>query len=61
MTHHFDGVGWPANAPSDPAARKEFIAGLHKAKTDLFMELVETGSLPLRPGTQNNPSPPVAI
>lgn len=50
MTHYFDKVGWPAAAPTDPIERKEFVAGLHKRKTKLFMDLIEKGSLPLRPG-----------
>ncbi|GJP34526.1 hypothetical protein CLOM_g18963 [Closterium sp. NIES-68] len=50
MTHYFDGVGWPAAAPTDATERAAFVAGLHKSKTALFMELVETGALPLRPG-----------
>ena len=47
MTHYFNNVGWPAVAE---VRRKEFVAGLHKRKTDLFMDLVESGELPLRPG-----------
>ncbi|KAG0626276.1 hypothetical protein M758_2G116000 [Ceratodon purpureus] len=48
MTHYFDGVGWPEDVPE--SERKAFVAGLHKRKTDLFMDLVESGELPLRPG-----------
>jgi hypothetical protein len=36
----------------DPEARKTLVADLHKLKTDLFMRLVETGAMPLRPGVQ---------
>ncbi|KAL2644840.1 hypothetical protein R1flu_012427 [Riccia fluitans] len=50
MTHYFNQAGWPEAAPTKESERKEFIAGLHKRKTDLFMDLVEKGSLPLRPG-----------
>ncbi|KAL3698079.1 hypothetical protein R1sor_012155 [Riccia sorocarpa] len=50
MTHYFNKVGWPEAAPTSESERKEFVAGLHKRKTDLFMDLVEKGSLPLRPG-----------
>ncbi|OAE33741.1 hypothetical protein AXG93_2884s1140 [Marchantia polymorpha subsp. ruderalis] len=50
MTHYYNKVGWPETAPTREVARKDFIAGLHKRKTDLFMELVDQGSLPLRPG-----------
>lgn len=46
MRRHFDETGWPvAEAERDAA-----IAKLHKLKTDLFMELIESGKLPLRPG-----------
>jgi HAD superfamily hydrolase (TIGR01509 family) len=48
MTHYFNGVGWPETVPEPQ--RKDFVAGLHKRKTDLFMDLVESGQLPLRPG-----------
>ncbi|CAI7729559.1 unnamed protein product [Closterium sp. NIES-53] len=50
MTHYFNQVGWPQAAPTDPSERAAFVAGLHKSKTALFMQLVETGALPLRPG-----------
>ncbi|CAI5462139.1 unnamed protein product [Closterium sp. Yama58-4] len=50
MTHYFNQVGWPQAAPTNPAERAAFVAGLHKRKTVLFMQLVETGALPLRPG-----------
>lgn len=46
MIRHFDETGWPAAA----ADRDTLIKALHKRKTDLFMELIEAGSLPLRPG-----------
>ncbi len=32
------------------AERAAFVAELHKLKTALFVELVERGELPLRPG-----------
>lgn len=47
MRHHFETEGWPSAAGSDHDA---FIAELHKRKTALFMEIVETGKLPLRAG-----------
>jgi hypothetical protein len=28
------------------------VAELHRLKTDLFMQLVETGAMPLRPGVK---------
>ncbi|MDU8946414.1 HAD family hydrolase [Ovoidimarina sediminis] len=45
MTRHFDETGWP-----DGADRGDLIARLHKVKTDAFMDLIEGGALPLRPG-----------
>ncbi|KAK0586496.1 hypothetical protein LWI29_008009 [Acer saccharum] len=42
--------GWPEKAPKSEAERKEFIASLHKRKTELFMALIEKKLLPLRPG-----------
>ncbi|GAU50317.1 hypothetical protein TSUD_136130 [Trifolium subterraneum] len=50
MTAYFNKTGWPANAPTGEQERKDFIASLHKRKTELFMELVEKKLLPLRPG-----------
>ncbi|KHN05797.1 CBBY-like protein [Glycine soja] len=50
MTAYFNKVGWPANAPTGEQERKEFIASLHKQKTELFMALIEKKLLPLRPG-----------
>lgn len=46
MRRHFDEVGWPVAEGERDAG----IAKLHKLKTDLFMELIESGALPLRPG-----------
>ena len=46
MTRDFNEVGWPG-AEAD---RKALIQSLHLRKTDLFMELIAAGSLPLRPG-----------
>ncbi|HJN23182.1 MAG TPA: HAD family hydrolase [Rhodospirillales bacterium] len=46
MRRHFNETRWPV-----PEAESDvFIRGLHKLKTDLFMELIESGQLPLRPG-----------
>ncbi|KAK1407196.1 hypothetical protein QVD17_38809 [Tagetes erecta] len=50
MTAYFNETGWPANAPKGEQERKEFIASLHKRKTELFMVLIEKKLLPLRPG-----------
>ncbi|MBL7184728.1 MAG: HAD-IA family hydrolase [Phycisphaerae bacterium] len=46
MRHYFDNNGWPADAADKDALIKE----LHKLKTDLFMQIIESGELPLRPG-----------
>lgn len=42
----------PYRTIKDEAARKELMLKLHKRKTDLFMEAVETGRMPLRPGVK---------
>jgi HAD superfamily hydrolase (TIGR01509 family) len=46
MRHYFETYGWPAGV----ADRDTLIKELHKLKTDYFMEIIETGQLPLRPG-----------
>jgi HAD superfamily hydrolase (TIGR01509 family) len=48
MRRHFDETGWPEGI----ADRNALIAQLHKLKTDIFMELIGKGKLPLRPGVQ---------
>ncbi|KAF6157566.1 hypothetical protein GIB67_004504 [Kingdonia uniflora] len=50
MTAYFNKMGWPENAPKSEEERKEFVAALHKRKTELFMVLIEKKLLPLRPG-----------
>eukprot|EP00268_Persea_americana_P059577 TRINITY_DN7331_c0_g1_i2.p1 TRINITY_DN7331_c0_g1~~TRINITY_DN7331_c0_g1_i2.p1 ORF type:complete len:333 (+),score=70.53 TRINITY_DN7331_c0_g1_i2:80-1078(+) len=50
MTAYFNQTGWPEKAPKTDEERKQFIASLHKRKTDLFMALIEKKLLPLRPG-----------
>ena len=50
MTRYFDEVGWPSSIPADK--RVAVIAELHKLKTSLFQEVVESGAVPLRPGVQ---------
>ncbi|XVF54608.1 hypothetical protein PTKIN_Ptkin05aG0195400 [Pterospermum kingtungense] len=50
MTAYFNQTGWPEKAPKTEEERKEFIASLHKRKTELFMALIENKLLPLRPG-----------
>jgi HAD superfamily hydrolase (TIGR01509 family) len=46
MRHYFDGCGWPSDVVDKDALVKE----LHKLKTDLFLQIVESGELPPRPG-----------
>ena len=46
MKHFFDKNGWPGKY-SD---KKELIVELHKLKTRIFMKMIESGALPLRPG-----------
>lgn len=46
MGRHFDEAGWPVKEDE----RKAFIAELHALKTRIFMELIQSGALPLRPG-----------
>ncbi|MHC4679475.1 MAG: HAD-IA family hydrolase, partial [Planctomycetota bacterium] len=46
MRHYFDSYGWPGGISDKDAIVKE----LHKLKTDLFVEIIESGELPLRPG-----------
>jgi len=46
MRAYFDSSGWPA----DTADKDALIEELHKLKTDLFMQIIESGELPLRPG-----------
>ena len=48
MKHYFGQVGWPAGYPD----REELILKLHHRKTELFMELIASGELPLRPGVR---------
>lgn len=50
MTTYFNKIGWPDVAPKTEGERKEFIASLHRRKTELFMALIEKRLLPLRPG-----------
>jgi HAD superfamily hydrolase (TIGR01509 family) len=48
MRHFFDTTAWPANVGDKDA----FIQDLHRRKTDLFMQIIESGELPLRPGVR---------
>lgn len=46
MKHYFNQHGWPEQYGD----RERLIKDLHRLKTDLFMELIESGSMELRPG-----------
>jgi len=46
MRYYFDQTGWPEDVPD----KDDLIKELHKLKTDLYMQIIEEGSLPLRPG-----------
>jgi HAD superfamily hydrolase (TIGR01509 family) len=46
MRHFFDTCGWPPSV-ADKAA---FISRLHVLKTDIFMQIIADGQLPLRSG-----------
>jgi len=48
MTAHWNEVGWPSAIPED--ARAEKVKALHLQKTGIFMDLIDEGSIPLRPG-----------
>ncbi len=48
MRHYFDGHGYPSGVGD----RDAFIQQLHQLKTDLFMQIIEAGELPLRPGVK---------
>lgn len=48
MTAHWNEVGWPNVIPEE--ARAEKVKALHLEKTDIFMDMIGEGSIPLRPG-----------
>lgn len=50
MRHHLHEKGFGVQV--SPEEEDELIKKLHKRKTDLFIELIESGSLPLRPGVK---------
>lgn len=51
MTVYWDRIGWPSGFPSHESQRA-LVKQLHARKTQLFMDLVEQGNVPLRPGVQ---------
>jgi beta-phosphoglucomutase-like phosphatase (HAD superfamily) len=48
MTAHWNEVGWPEKIPEPE--RQEKVKELHLRKTDIFMSMINEGSIPLRPG-----------
>lgn len=46
MRHFFNDVGWPDGVED----RETYIKELHKLKTEIFMQIIESGELSLRPG-----------
>ena len=46
MKAYFDEFGWPDNVDD----RDEFIKEMHRLKTDMFMEIIASGQLPIRSG-----------
>ena len=57
MTHYFDTVKetsepFKSQWPEDTEERRAWIKSMHLRKTDLFLEVVESGKLPLRPGVR---------
>lgn len=52
MTAHWNEVGWPASMPTAEAERQAKVLELHLRKTDIFMDFIKAGSIPLRPGVR---------
>lgn len=50
MTAHWNEVGWPENFPPEGDDRKAKVMELHLRKTDIFMDMIKEGNVPLRPG-----------
>jgi HAD superfamily hydrolase (TIGR01509 family) len=46
MRQYFDHSGWPEQATH----REDWLREMHRRKTERFMEVIEAGRLPLRPG-----------
>jgi HAD superfamily hydrolase (TIGR01509 family) len=49
MTAHWNEVGWPEGFPEGDD-RKAKVLELHLRKTDIFMDMIKTGDIPLRSG-----------
>jgi len=48
MTAHWNEVGWPDAIPEE--VRQEKVLELHLRKTDIFMDFIDAGKIPLRAG-----------
>ena len=48
MRHYLHGKGFGVEVP--PQEEEQLIKDLHKRKTAIFVDLIESGTLPLRPG-----------
>lgn len=48
MTAHWNEVGWPESLPEEK--RKDKVLELHLRKTDIFMDFIDAGKIPLRAG-----------
>lgn len=46
IRHYFNQKGWPEGVED----RDTYVKDLHKLKTDLFLKIIESGELSLRPG-----------
>jgi HAD superfamily hydrolase (TIGR01509 family) len=49
MTAHWNEVGWPEGFPEGDD-RQAKVKELHLRKTDIFMDMIKKGGVPLRPG-----------
>lgn len=43
----------PFKSIRDPEEQKAFLIEMHKLKTGIFQEIIESGAMPLRPGVKN--------
>eukprot|EP00980_Cylindrotheca_fusiformis_P004326 scaffold921_cov126-Cylindrotheca_fusiformis.AAC.5 len=50
MTAHWNEVGWPEGFPQEEDERQAKVKELHLRKTEIFMDLINQGDVPLRPG-----------
>jgi len=50
MTGHWNEVGWPSVFAEDEEGRQAKVKELHLRKTDIFMDMIDQGKIPLRRG-----------